>query len=134
MLIIVLFSSQYYGFWLDNFQTTPPIPTYLVGLFVGELKKSDKYNGSNVNVYTYQDYLSQTDHVMEESSTLFQTMENYTDIKSNLNKMDFLTIPDLGGDATENWGINVYRLYTRSHRFHFFIFKEISLQREVYIV
>ncbi|XP_060860635.1 glutamyl aminopeptidase-like [Metopolophium dirhodum] len=99
----------YYGWYADLYETTPPIPTYLVGALVGNLKKSHAIEGSDVNVYTYNDYLNQVLYVTEETPTLFETMQNYTDSSNELKKMDFISIPDFDGDGMENWGINTYR-------------------------
>lgn len=101
--------SEYYGWYVDHFETTPPIPTYLVGALVGNLKKSHEIEGSEVNVYTYNDYLNQVFYVTEETPTLFETMQNYTDSSNELTKMDFISIPDFDDDGMENWGINTYR-------------------------
>lgn len=101
--------SGYYGWYVDHFETTPPIPTYLVGALVGNLKKSNEMEGSEVNVYTYNDYLNQVFYVTKETPTLFETMQNYTDSSNELTKMDFISIPDFDGDGMENWGINTYR-------------------------
>uniref|UniRef100_A0A2S2PB91 glutamyl aminopeptidase n=2 Tax=Schizaphis graminum TaxID=13262 RepID=A0A2S2PB91_SCHGA len=100
---------EYYGWWADHYETTPPIPTYLVAAVVGNLKKSSTIEGSIVDVYTYNDYLEQVMYVTAESPMLFSAMENYTDSENELKKMDFISIPDFDGDGMENWGINTYR-------------------------
>lgn len=102
---------------MDHFETTPPIPTYLVGAFVGYLKKSDAIEGSEINVYTYNDYLNQVLYVTEETPMLFITMQNYTDSSNELKKMDFVSIPDFDGDGMENWGINTYRYVNQLSKF-----------------
>lgn len=100
---------EYYGWYADHYETTPPIPTYLVGALVGYLKKSDAIEGSEIDIYTYSDYLDQVLYVTAETPTLFETMKNYTDSSNELKKMDFLSIPDFDGNGMENWGINAYR-------------------------
>ncbi|VVC40906.1 Hypothetical protein CINCED_3A003082 [Cinara cedri] len=100
---------EYYGWWLDSFETTPPIPTYLVGGFVGVLKKSEHSKETNVNVYGSGDHLNQTGYAMEEAPTLFQTMDNYTTIPDGIVKMDFVGIPEIDGEGLEIWGMNLYR-------------------------
>lgn len=101
--------SGYYGWLVDHYETTPPIPTYLVGALVGILKKSNAIEGSEINVYTYNDYLNQVMYVTEETPMLFEAMQNYTDSSNELKKMDFISIPDFDDDGMENWGINTYR-------------------------
>lgn len=117
---IIFFShSEYYGWWADHYATTPPIPTYLVGVLVGNLKKSDAIEGSDINVYTYNDYLNQVLYVTEETPMLFDAMQNYTDSSNELTKMDFMAIPDFDGDGMENWGINAYRYVMTTDRVRF---------------
>lgn len=105
--------SGYRNWWLDHFETTPPIPTYAVAALVGELRKSTKSKDNNVTVYTSEDYLSQTDYVVGETSELFEALVNYTECPIEMNKIDFLSLPDFAGDSTENWGLNAYR-YARN--------------------
>jgi len=80
-----------------------------VGALVGNLKKSNAIEGSEINVYTYNDYLDQVLYVTNETPTLFETMRNYTDSSNELKKMDFVSIPDFDAVGMENWGINAYR-------------------------
>lgn len=101
--------SQYYGWWIDHFETTPPIPTYLVGFLVGELRKTVQVQETNVNVYTYNDYVTQGDYAIEETPMLYESMENFTESTSEVKKIDYLAVPDFDVDATENWGINAFR-------------------------
>lgn len=116
MDIIFYFSySEYYGWWADHFETTPPIPTYLVGALVGNFKKSSKIEGSLIDVYTYNDYLDQVLYATEETPMLFSSMENYTESQNDLKKMDFLSVPDFDGDGMENWGINAYRYVNNNY-------------------
>lgn len=88
---------------------TPSIPTYLVGGFVGVLKKSVKIKNTNVNVYGSGDHLNQTVYAMEEAPTLIETMDNYTNIMDNIVKIDFVGIPEISGEGLEIEGMNFYR-------------------------
>lgn len=102
-------SRDYYGWWSDHFNTTPPLPTYLVGAVVGDLRTSERIEGADINVFTYNEHLLQTGYVVKESISVFQTMQNYTNSSSELVKMDFVAVPDFDGNGMENWGINTYR-------------------------
>lgn len=106
--------SGYYGWWIDHFETTPPIPTYSVAALIGVLRKSSDVEDSKVTVYTSKDYLMQTEYVVGETPDLFRTMENYTEIPIQVKKIDFLSVPDFDGESAENWGLNTYRYAPRN--------------------
>jgi len=80
-----------------------------VGIFVGELKQSEQVEGAELNVYSYNNYLTQGGYAMEETPALLESMENFTESTSDVNKMDYLAVPDFNTDGTENWGINAFR-------------------------
>lgn len=104
--------SEYYNIWLDHYQPTEPIPTYLVGGLIGQLQKSERINGSEVDVYTYEDYQSQTEYAKKETPALIKTMENYTGIQSIMKKFDYLIVPDFAADGAEGSGLYYYRYAT----------------------
>lgn len=89
------------------FQTTPPMPTYLTAIFVGEFVPSN--NNSNIKIYTNADTVEQTKYVDAETWKHMRVMEKYTGIKYSLPKMDLLAIPDFQAGAMENWGMNTYQ-------------------------
>lgn len=101
--------SDYYGIWLDQYNPTEPITTYLVSALVGQLKKSERVNGSDVNVYANGESLSRTMYTQEETPAMIATMEDYTDVPSETAKIDLLALPDFGGDGAEGWGVQFYR-------------------------
>lgn len=108
-VLFIRVHSEYYGIWLDHFNPTEPIPTYLVGALVGQLKKSARVNGSDVDVYTNGEHLSRTEYVQEDTPAMIETMENYTAVPSEMGKIDLLALPDFGGDGAEGWGMQFYR-------------------------
>lgn len=83
----------------------------MVAGLIGELQKSEQMNSSNVNVtiFTYNDYLSQTDYAKTETPALIETMENFTGIEKEMNKMDYIAIPDFDEEGVEGVGLNLYR-------------------------
>lgn len=101
--------SEYYGIWLDHYNPTEPIPTYLVSALVGQLKKSKQVNGSDVYMYTNGEHLSRTEYAQEETPAMIATMENYTGVPSEMAKIDLLALPDFGSGGAEGWGVQFYR-------------------------
>lgn len=80
-----------------------------MGILIGELKKSVQVEGTDVDVYTYDDYLTQGSYAMEETPALYESMENITKSTSEVVKMDYLAVPDFNADGTENWGMHAFR-------------------------
>lgn len=104
------FHRQYYGIWLDHYEPTKPISTYMVGVLVGNLQNSTLHSSdTNISIYTYDEYLTQTAYVLEETPMLYDAMENYTEVKGEMEKVDILALPDFDPDGAENWGLNSYR-------------------------
>ncbi|XP_050434301.1 thyrotropin-releasing hormone-degrading ectoenzyme-like [Adelges cooleyi] len=90
-----------------HFQQTPPMSTYLVAFFVGEI--ASLKSSSKVNVYTRSDYLEQTQYALGIAPKLLEAMELFTGIKYKLPKLDLVALPDLGFGAMENLGMNTFR-------------------------
>lgn len=104
------FNRQYFGLWMDHYETTKPISTYMVAILVGNLKKSVMLNSDmEVSIYTYDDHLTQTGYALNETPILYEAMENYTGVNGEVGKVDLLAIPDFDSDGAENWGLNSYR-------------------------
>jgi aminopeptidase N len=92
---------------LVHFQTTPPMSTYLVAIYVGDFVAN--VNNSAVKVYARADSVNQTKYVGSEAQKHLDVLSKYTGIKYMLPKMDLLAIPDFKSGAMENWGMNTYR-------------------------
>uniref|UniRef100_A0A2S2QK36 Endoplasmic reticulum aminopeptidase 2 n=1 Tax=Sipha flava TaxID=143950 RepID=A0A2S2QK36_9HEMI len=88
------------------FESTPPMSTYLVAIYVGEFEPSKNY--SKITAYTQNMYMNQTEYIGVEASKRLQVMEEYTGIEYTLPKMDMLVIPDFRA-GMENWGLNIFR-------------------------
>lgn len=91
----------------DLYQTTTPIPTYLVAFSVSEFSTSNAEQ--KIHVYTHREYLDQVTYIEEKAKTLLSAMEMYTNIPYSNPKIDFLAVPDFSYGAMENWGLNTYR-------------------------
>jgi len=80
-----------------------------VGILVGELKKSVRADGTDVDVYTYGDYVTQASYAMDETPPLYESMANITRCASEVTKTDYVAVPDFNADGTENWGMHAFR-------------------------
>lgn len=89
------------------FESTPPMSSYLVAIYVGEFvpNKVD----SHITIYTHQEYINQTSYIEAEAPKHLSVLSEYTGIEYTLPKMDLLAVPGLTFGAMENWGINTYR-------------------------
>ncbi|KAL5244511.1 hypothetical protein ACI65C_011922 [Semiaphis heraclei] len=89
------------------FSETPPMPTYLAAIYVGEFVPNK--DDSKITIYTHKGVQDQTEYVATEAPKHLKVLEDYTAINYMLPKMDLLAIPDFRAGAMENWGINTYR-------------------------
>lgn len=92
----------------DQYETTQPIPTYLVAFSVSEFKNT-AVDGQRVSVYTRPNMIDQASYIVDKANTLLILMEIYTGIPYQNTKMDLLAVPDFEFGAMENWGLNTYK-------------------------
>lgn len=89
-----------------SFQTTPPMSSYLVAIFVGEFVPNR--NGSLITIYTRPGNGDRTEYVWNEAARHLRALEQYTGIKYALPKLDILALPNDYNRGMENWGLNIY--------------------------
>jgi len=96
----------------DIFEETPPIATHQVALIVSQFESNTESGvGKNgvVHGYTHVDYLDQIKYISIEAPGMLAAMENFTDMKYALPKLDLFAVPDFKSDAMGNWGLTTYR-------------------------
>lgn len=86
-----------------NFQSTPPMSSYLAAIYVGEFVPN--INNSDMTVYARKEYINQTSYVWNDAPKHLKALEDYTGIRYMLPKMDLIAIPDFKAGAMENWGM-----------------------------
>ncbi|CAI6342917.1 unnamed protein product [Macrosiphum euphorbiae] len=100
-------SNQQSDMVWDHFETTKPIPTYLVAFMVSDFDKTP-VNGDNIAMHTRKEYIEYTTYMMGKAPNLLNGVERFTRIPYMLPKLDLVGIPLLNAYSMENWGLNSY--------------------------
>lgn len=85
-----------------TFETTPLMSTYLLQFLISNFKNVSR---NNINVVTIPKYLNFSNFSLELSEKVIKEMENYTNLRYNMNKLDLVCLPHTFPTALENWGI-----------------------------
>ncbi|KAG5684937.1 hypothetical protein PVAND_014145 [Polypedilum vanderplanki] len=100
------------GKFIDVFNTTPKMSTYLVAFMVTNYKGSLK-NTNNFGVYARPEAQKTTEYAVEIGIEMLKILSDYFNINyyevDNVEKMDMAAIPDFSAGAMENWGLLTYR-------------------------
>lgn len=93
---------------LTTFDTTPPMPTYLLTFVIADYGNISNEHG-NVTVFTKKESLNDVKHVLDLSSKVVEVMENYTGLSYGFPRIGSVTLPVYSAAATEHWGLVTYR-------------------------
>lgn len=107
---------------MTDFQTTPPVSTYLIAFLVSNFGYAEK-NASDTNptqqrVYTSKKNLDQTGYALDEGVLLLNTIADYLQVKFTLPKMDQAAIPDFSAGG---FHFNSVILFTNDKEKPFFL-------------
>jgi len=101
--------------WLwDRFETSPPMPTYLVAFFVGALARKSRtavgagepgQNSLMVRVLARRERLRDAAFALSLAPKVMMEMGQWLSRPTSLTKLDLLALPGPGPDAVENWGL-----------------------------
>ncbi len=101
-----------------TFQTTKPLPTYLVALAIGPL---DIVDGGDIPANQYRDHPihlrgvtargrgSRLQYALSLTPSVIATLENYYGVSYPYQKLDILAVPDFSAGAMENAGAVTFR-------------------------
>lgn len=93
----------------DTFQESPKMSTYVFALVIGELTSiRDESDGRNISIWTEKGKENKGIYALNLTKSVIEKLEEYTDIKYLLPKLDQVAVPTYGFDAMENWGIISY--------------------------
>jgi aminopeptidase N len=98
------------GFTRFVFNTTPPIPSYLVAFAVGDLDvKAYPKSKLPLRVVTTKGKSGLGDLALEATFELVQRLEAYFGIAHPYEKLDVVAVPELSAGAMENPGLITFR-------------------------
>lgn len=103
--------------WIwDEFETSPPMSTYLVAIILTELSpvvtSYTSIDGRNVTIrlWAREHLANQLEFALDFVPKVLVQLEEYLQIPYSLPKLDMITIPGFDdGKAMENWGLIVHR-------------------------
>jgi aminopeptidase N len=103
-------STQTDGTERHTFETSPPIPSYLVAFAVGEF---DVVEGQKepfpIRVVTTKGKADQTALALEAATALVAKLGEYFGVRYPYAKLDLVAVPDFGPGAMENAGLVTFR-------------------------
>lgn len=107
-------SKERDGLVTTTFETTPRMPTYLLGFVFGELgyKEAITKDGVTVRAYATPDNVVFTEFALDVAVKCLEFYNNYFGIDYPLKKCDFIALPDFASGAMENWGCITFREQT----------------------
>jgi alanyl aminopeptidase len=93
-----------------TFATTPPLPTYLVALAVGDLEiREGKQTPVPIRLITTKGKSSLGGPALESTAALVQLLGDYFGIPYPYAKLDIVAVPDFASGAMENAGFVTFR-------------------------
>jgi aminopeptidase N len=92
-----------------TFATSPPMSTYLVALFIGEMDSlDDAVDGIRLRIYTAKGKSARARYAMNVTKQVVLYYNDYFGERYPLEKLDQIALPGGMGGAMENWGAIAY--------------------------
>ncbi|GJQ74269.1 hypothetical protein Trydic_g19168 [Trypoxylus dichotomus] len=97
--------------WIeDQFQITPPMPTFLVAIVLLDKQYYSSITGNqNVSIWAPKEHLKYVSYSLEKTERILTYYSKHFDLEYALPKLDIVTIPTLPSTATENWGLILFK-------------------------
>ncbi|XP_034488262.1 membrane alanyl aminopeptidase-like [Drosophila innubila] len=107
--ILKTYVSDEANYFVDEFQTTPKMSTYLLAFIISEftIRKDDTFG-----VLSRPEFYTQTQYSFNVGRKILDEMGKYLKMDyygMGNDKMDMAAIPDFSAGAMENWGLLTYR-------------------------
>ncbi|MCL4126834.1 UNVERIFIED_CONTAM: hypothetical protein GTU68_064066, partial [Idotea baltica] len=99
------------GRFVDRFERTLKMSTYLVGFLVSDFVSlsSDALNHTEFRVWSREEAINQTAFALKVGPQLLLYLEDYFGVTYPLPKLDMAAIPNFKFNGMENWGLIMYR-------------------------
>ncbi|CAL4078622.1 unnamed protein product, partial [Meganyctiphanes norvegica] len=99
------------GWVWDQFETTVPMSTYLVGFVVSDFPHVTSYTEDGVlfRVWARDSAINQAEYARQIGPKVLTYFTKYFNIPYPLPKQDMVAVPDFRAGAMENWGLSIYR-------------------------
>jgi aminopeptidase N len=92
-----------------RFARTPPMASYLIALFAGELESiEDEVDGVKLRMLTTAGKREQARYALEATKKILPFYNQYFGTKYPLPKLDQIAFPSTGASGMENWGAILY--------------------------
>lgn len=107
-----LYSEGNENYVLDEFETTPPTPTYALGFLISELSVVEaKFKGQwKVAIYSRSDIKHELVQVYEKVELVLKSLTNYFAAEYPLQKLDIVALPGLSAvKPIDNWGLVIFK-------------------------
>lgn len=95
---------------LHKFNETPPMSTYLVAFYIGNIEYSEgkTLHGINIRIFT-DESKKYREYILENTIRCMDIMTNYFKFPYPIPKLDIIYVPKLEADAMENWGLIIVK-------------------------
>ena len=98
------------GWTTRQFATTPPMPSYLLALIVGDFDVTAVPNeGTPIQIFSPKGTGSTAGYASRVTPRILKALETYFDLPYPYQKLDFVAVPDFTFGAMENAGLVTYR-------------------------
>ncbi|XP_018332706.1 aminopeptidase N-like isoform X2 [Agrilus planipennis] len=97
--------------FLDEFQETLPMSSYLVAFIISDLNYTKKLHRQRILARPKEIEDGRADFPLDQANQVLRALENFTGIAFALPKMDEVAVPEgyFSAGAMENWGLVTYR-------------------------
>ncbi|CAL1533887.1 unnamed protein product [Lymnaea stagnalis] len=104
-------SSPYNGLWLDEYEETVRMSTYLVAYVICDFKNISKFTKDRVEVRMFapEDKIYMGQYALNAAVKVLDYYNTFFGIPYPLPKQDLIAIPNFAAGAMENWGLITYR-------------------------
>lgn len=104
------FESKSDGWKTIEFQTTKPLPSYLLAIAVGPMESVDMPNlGVPGKLYTPKGQAGLANYAANMTATILKAQEEYFRMKYPYEKLDFIAVPEYWPGAMEHPGAVTYK-------------------------